>query len=707
MKHKILKLTRSNTIFLLPIWISSTMVLAAENENMVVIPDNVDLSNWVCEYCTFEEGMTSEIELGVGNVSERSFKFGEYNGLYDDGAFGIVNGSSRYRDMDGGFVDLKVRDLALDTREVDVKAGRQGSYKLFLNYDEIPHYISDSAETPYAGNGSSVQMLQPGWVNAGSTAGMTSLMSTLHPVPIYTQRKRLSVGADVNLSSRWETAFDVRHEVRDGTKRTSGAFFFNTAQLAESVDYVTDELNASVSYNTKNWQSKFAYYGSFFTNHDQSLTWQNPYTPVAGATSGQKALAPDNEFHQLLFATAYQLSQATNINGNIAIGRMQQNQDFLAVTVNPTISSITLPEDSADAKVDTLNANLKIDSMVNEKLRLNAALGYDKRDNQTPSYLFNWVSTDSYIANPRQNLPYSFTTKTAKLGADYRIIRSLKLSGGYDYEDIHRTNQEVDNTTEDTFWGKLSFRAGSTTDVTFKLAHAVRDASGYNLVSETTPAQNPLMRKYNMADRDRDSGSIHVGFNPTEYITVGLDAEQSYDDYSDSLVGLTAGRDAAYNADISVMLSTASSVYAFAGRQEINSDQSGSQTFSTPDWFAKNDDTIDSLGLGVKHQLIEDKLDIGADYTLSQSASKVTINTGVLDSFPEMNTDLKSLKLYANYRLQENLTLRAAYWYERYESSDWMLDNVNPDTIPNVISFGETSPDYNVSVLMLSANYRF
>ena len=118
-------------------------------------------------------------------------------------------------------------------------------------------------------------------------------------------------------------------------------------------------------------------------------------------------------------------------------------------------------------------------------------------------------------------------------------------------------------------------------------------------------------------------------------------------------------------------------------------------------------DTVNSLGLGVKHQLIEDKLDIGADYAFSQSVSEIDINTGVSDNFPELWTKLKSLKLYADYNLQDNLTLHAAYWYERYTSADWMLENVTPSTIPNLISFGEVSPQYNVNVIMLSGTYRF
>ncbi len=53
------------------------------------IPAGVDISSWVCKYCEFEQGLSGEVEGGVGYVSNNSFKFGEYNGLNDNGAYPV------------------------------------------------------------------------------------------------------------------------------------------------------------------------------------------------------------------------------------------------------------------------------------------------------------------------------------------------------------------------------------------------------------------------------------------------------------------------------------------------------------------------------------------------------------------------------------------------------------------------------------------
>jgi opacity protein-like surface antigen len=157
-----------------------------------------------------------------------------------------------------------------------------------------------------------------------------------------------------------------------------------------------------------------------------------------------------------------------------------------------------------------------------------------------------------------------------------------------------------------------------------------------------------------------------------------------------------------------MMLSDETSLHFFVNRQVIKSKQAGSQAFSTADWWGENNDTINLFGIGVKHALTKYKLDVGADYTVTRSQGAISVNTGAADpAFPDLSTSRDSLKLYANYRIKDNVSLRAGYWYERYDSENWMLYGVTPDTIPNVLTFGEQSPRYRVHVIALSVRYKF
>jgi len=664
----------------------------------------VDTSQWKCESCKFEQGVTGSVEVGAGSVSDKSAEFGQYNGLHKKGGYLIGDGSVRSRGEDGAYWNLDAANLGLDTRSINGEGGKQGSYKLHLNYDETTHRIWDGAQTPFAGTGGASLTLPVGFASPTTTA--MPLAGAMQQADLFTQRKQVGLGASWNRTQQWEYAVNFRHETKDGNiLRTGGAFFVNSTQLVEPVDYVTDQVDASASYSGKKFQLKLAYYGSKFGNGNHSLTWDNPYTPLAGEIAGRLALAPDNQFHQVSATGGYQFSDKTRLSADIAFGRMTQNDGFL-----PYAMTVAGPGGSLNGRAATLDAALKLSSAVTDRLRLNAAYTHNDRDNQTPQATYNWVTTDlpTFVGAPRTNLPYSFKQDKLKLSADYRASGNLRGSVGADFDTNKRSYQEVDKTQENTAWGKLSSRVMDKVDVSFKLARGERRISGtYQVVPSVTP-ENPLMRKFNMANRTRDTMGLRADFPVTERINIGLGYESSEDKYSDSAIGLTNAKDTNLNGDVSVVLSEATRLHFFANHQVIKSKQAGSQIFATPDWLADTKDTIDSFGLGVKHAAIKDKLDIGADYSVTRSRSQISANTGAGNpDFPHVTANLDSLKLYATYRLKENVSLQAGYWMERYDSRDWMLDGVAPATIPNMLTMGLQAPQYHVNVVRLSLRYKF
>jgi MtrB/PioB family decaheme-associated outer membrane protein len=687
------------------------LIILSAQAATVAAADNtaVDTSQWACKFCAFEEGFSGTVDLGLGNVSDDSFKFGEYNGMNEKGGFLIAGAALRSRGENANYWNVDAANLGLDTRSLGVEGGKQGTYKVILKYDELPHYISDSAATPFLGSGTDTLTLPGTWVPAPNTAGMTDLATSLQPFDLETKRKRLGVGLSLATVRDWEFAVNVRHETKEGTQRIAGTFFFNAAQLVQPVDYVTDQVDVSASYVGSKWQARLAYYGSTFSNNNASLTWDNPYTSTPGVDDkGQLALAPDNEFHQILASAGYSFSDKTRASADIAVGHMTQNQGFLAATLNTSLVVPALPQSSLDGSVDTLNANLKVVSALTDKVRLNAAFVYDDRNNKTPQAAYPWVTTDQILNPARTNLPYGFTKSTAKLSADYRATARARASAGFDYETNERTYQEVAKTKENTFWGKVNTRPLDNLDLMLKAAYADRSNSGYVVVPEISPPENPLLRKYNMASRTRDSAGLRADVSAWKNVNLGFGMDYANDDYSKSQIGLTESRDVTYSADASALLAKSTSLHLYLTREQIKSNQAGSQLFSTPDWTGENNDIVDTAGIGVKHTVIKNKLDVGADYAISHSRGEVTVYTGAADpAFPDLISKLGSVKLYATYRLKDNISLNGTYWYESYKSENWQLDGVTPSTISNVLALGEQPPSYYVNVVMLTLRYKF
>jgi predicted porin len=119
-------------------------------------------------------------------------------------------------------------------------------------------------------------------------------------------------------------------------------------------------------------------------------------------------------------------------------------------------------------------------------------------------------------------------------------------------------------------------------------------------------------------------------------------------------------------------------------------------------------DTFDVFGIGVKHIAIPNKLDIGADFTVSRSRSDVAVdNILAAAPFPTAKTKLEAIKLYGTYNLKDNFSITGSYHYEHYDSTDWRLDGIAPGTVPNLLTLGAQAPNYSVNVFRVAMRYRF
>jgi MtrB/PioB family decaheme-associated outer membrane protein len=531
------------------------------------------------------------------------------------------------------------------------------------------------------------------------------LDSTLQPVDLGFKRKRLDVGATLLGSAGWSYALDVRHIVRDGTRRGAGSFFSNASQFAAPVDDVTDQIDASVSYASRRLQATLAYHASLYRSGPEALTWQNPFTPVVpGADAGQLALAPDNEFHQLSASVGYDITPAVRASGELAVGRMTQDAPFLAPTLNPNLV-VALPAGSLHGKVNTLDATVRLTADVTPRLRVSAAAIHNERDNDTPIIEIPAVSTDMFLgATPVSNTPYSFKRDRVKVSGDLRGLGPIKLAAGAEYDVVDRARQETDETREATVWARAGAQVRENLSLTVKAAHAERDNSGYGVVASVQPPENPLLRKYNQADRRRDSGGVRADLGIGKSASVGVAIDAAADDYTDSPVGLTEARSAGVTVDGSVAVSEETRLHAFAQAERIRSDQTGSQQFAAADWRARTKDSIDVVGAGITHSALKGKLELGADLAFSRMRTDIRVDGS---PFPTAKTSIDSLKLRAAWQLKERVSLLASWWYERYDAKDWRLDGVLPATVPNLLALGEQPPTFHVNVLRLALRYGF
>jgi len=672
----------------------------------------VDTSQWKCTSCPYLKGTTGSVDVGVGHVTDSSQKFGDYAGLDRRGAFAILDGTVSRRGDDGYYADLWGDDLGLDSRRLAGRAGREGLYSLSIGYGEIPRHLTEGAATPFLGSGGSTLTLPAGFP-AGDTPSMP-LGSTLQPVETGFKIRRLDLGGTLVGGRGWSANLSLRHDERDGTRVASGSFFSTASQFVAPVNEKTDQAELTVAYATRRLQATLSYQFSSFRNEDSGLTWSNPFFPVvAGATTGQLALAPDNRFQQLRGTAGYDITPTIRVSGDLAFGRMTQDEAFLAPTLNPLLAPTVppLPAQSLDGKVDTFNGGVKLTAAPLHGLRVTASYDRDRRDNRTPVRSYPTVTTDMLLApTPRSNTPFSYTTDRFKLIGDYTggLPGNARITGGAEHDQRERSYQEVVTTRETTLWGKLAARPIESVSMWLKLAHSWRDNSVYGTSIWFGYAENPLLRKFYLADRLRDSIEARADYAINERISLGISADVANDDYNHSLVGLTSARSTNLAAELAVAFSERTQGRVYVQGQWIRSRQNGSEAFAGPDWSGRVKDEFDVLGLGVKHTAIPNKLDIGADLTISHSHSDVSVeNAAAAPPFPTAKTKLDRVALYAVYQLRDNLSIAGSYAYEHYDAHDWRLEGIGPATVPNLLALGAQPANHSLSVLRIALRYRF
>ena len=664
----------------------------------------------------------SEIELGIGYVSDDAYKFGRYNGMQTQGAFIVGDATIRQFDEDGRFFSIRGTNLGLESRYLRLEGGLQGSHKFFLEYDELPNYKNNTVTTPFAGIGSNNLTLPTGF-------DITNMSGDLKSFELKTKRERIKVGAMFVPKEQWKFKVDFNHENKQGVDASGAAIASGrmqiignttTSLLPEPIDQDTDIVGARLSFSGDNTQVDIKYEISIFDNNNDSLSWQNPHPEPALASgpapaSGSMSLDPDNEFHQLSLVAGYTLPYRTRLTGLLSIGRMTRNQDFVPYTINPALTTSSLPANSLNGEVWLTNAQLKLSSRPVNKLRLSAELLHNERDNRTPVNTYDYVVLDSHTSTiSRDNRPYSYKKNHFKLDANYRFNTITSLRGGYKYNEMDRdyTDAERENTHENTLHAKWKIKAHSNVDVALLAETSKRTGSEYN----TPVGENLAMRKYNLADRDRTKLGAVIDYMATDKLFLSARVDYNKDDYTNSTIGLTEATQPVYTVDFSYQAAHNITTYGYYTYEDIQSTQISndvSPTLAISNWEASFKDTFDTIGLGAKLTSLG-KWDVGADFTYSKSdgvidMSDINAPGPAIVQYPDTRTELHSAKLWSSYHYNKQLSYKLGYWYERYSADNWAVDGLVPydPTVEGILLLGNETLDYDVSVITLSANYRF
>lgn len=386
---------------------------------------------------------TSTVEVGPSDVTDGSFKAGEYNGFQNSGANGIGNvdlrgGNAGYNSENTLRWRVRGNDLGLETRGLTADVSQQGRFHLSFGYDELRRNRSDTYQTPYTGTGTNVLTLPTGWlvptvagssgsnsaVNTTSARGLvptiggsayintatnSSTMGGLlvptssqlslvnaaaaadvpmfQTLDLYTKRRTFTGAFTYNFDPQWSIDASVSPQHKEGMK-PMGTVSRNTGGdmstiIPDLIDQDHNQVNANVTYKGQKAFAQAAYYGSIFRNNVPFMSWQNWATPAG--TANVISSAPNNNFNQVNATGGVNFTQTTKLVVNGSYGRATQNDAFVT---DPT--DRVVPVSSLNGLVVTSAFNAKLSGHPTKKVSLSAGYRFDNRDNQTGVHIFQY-----------------------------------------------------------------------------------------------------------------------------------------------------------------------------------------------------------------------------------------------------------------------------------------------------------------------------
>src|SRR4051794_23965840 len=353
----------------------------------------------------------STASVGIGFASDGERRFGEYNGIKQDGFYGLIDFNWVKRNEENGtWTRIFGRDVGLDDRQLRFEQQRQGNWGYSIDYSRIPRFEPLSITTAVGGIGTN-NLVIPATLTPGGG-----------PIDLKTKRDTIGLGFDKYFAGNWDVQVKFRNEQKDGarifgrgTTGTGPVGSFGQFEFApEPIDATTRQLEAKVNYNGGALLLTGGYYGTMYNNNfDSGLNFTgglgglSSFTPIA--------LPPDNQSHQLYVSGNYTFTPTTRSNFKLAYGKITQDAQFIVPTAAGLPSNL-------GGQIDTKLAQFGITARPMPKLSVFGDVRVEDRADKTPVHDY-FVNTTSSTSNG-ENEPRSIRTTTAKAEANYALPES-------------------------------------------------------------------------------------------------------------------------------------------------------------------------------------------------------------------------------------------------------------------------------------------
>ena len=653
-----------------------------------------------------------------------SFSGRIYGNVDFGGRFTSVDGDParymRFRDLrDGPFAqnfDLTRRgeDWTFDALATNVGYRDQrytanyrqvGKLEVGFLWDQIPMFISGDTRTLYTEVQPGIFRLEDA-LQANNEAGRTTIRNYTDQAAAFDTRVQRDIGAlsvALNATRELDLKFNVTSTARSGAIPYGATFgFSNLVELPVPIDQRTTNATTLVEWATPQAFFSAGWDGSWFDNQIETLVWDNPlkmtdapayanaYSDGRGPSQSRMALWPSNT-QQYVHATG---SLATPWRGRVtaylALGAATQDVELLPHTINPQIPVIPLERASAEADVRNTMLHVQYTARPVNRIALDARYRYADIDNRTPHFeTFGRVRFDGTLddaATAPEPEPYSVKRKTFDVDGTVNVLPFTAVKIGFTNAIHDRTFRIFEETTENAFRVSVDATGNQYFSVRGLFETSSREGDGLDLALLAEVGEQPGMRHYDVADRDRRRATLLATATPNGMLGFSVSAGIGRDEYPASEFGLHAYDSNQYSVGVDVIPNDRIGFNLVFGWEDYGSlTQSrtaapGPQfTDPTRNWLLEYDGTVRNVDASFEIAELAPQTDLRVNLNWSDATEDylyVLVRDTTLPTpsqlAPVVNELLRGT-VDVTHRIGNHLRLGASYWYENFNTEDFAL----------------------------------
>jgi MtrB/PioB family decaheme-associated outer membrane protein len=661
------------------------------------------------------------------SVSGDEARYNRYRDLRDGAA---LNAFQLKKETEANYFFARAENVGYRDQRYSANYQSIGHLKASFDWIQVPLYLSKGTVSLYSDQGNGrldIADTTQATIQAAAVLGTAARDKAIE--------NALAVGRETDIRSRRDLAafnlvysmnrdIDLKLQVKN-TRRTGSqvmSFGFGTSpgllpsvELPAPTDDRTTDVRGVAEFANARGMFAVGWDSSWYNQNIPFVKFDNPLRAIDannGPSVGQAAWWPTNSAFNVNVNGSYKLAKRTRASAAFSVGQWTQDEALPPPTVNTALVAPPLERASAETQADIKTMLFGFNSRPTDALLFTARYRYYDYDNKTPHFTAtNAVIGDWTVGTQIHEIePSSFLRKTLDLDAAFTPFEYFTFGAGYTREDGERTFRIYEKTEDNVYRLTADAFSNQYFSVRGKYEYSERRGSGFeeHLLEEV--GEQPDMRHYDIADRDRSRLTALFTVTPNSYFSINAAVGNGDDDYIDSGFGLRDAKNNNWSAGIDC---APGSVVSFGASYAWDKYQANTKhrtavppgTSSGPnefyderrDWTTDQDDEVKTTSVYLDLTKALPKTDMRFAYDLSDGAATYVYATRpdaprttvpnvesavpIPLALPPVNNRLTTGRFDINHYIRPNVAIGVVYHYEEYKVDDFGMDTGTIDRL--------------------------